>query len=130
MNERSQTACPFALIRTLYYCAGNEAPWSADYILTLRHSLNAAGLEDVQITAADGGTDVIKAAASNKTLANAIGSFGIHTHVLAPDTSINEWNGAKGCLIHSTLSTGGFGVQWLEFKRIRLSLGQVFQHRK
>ena len=41
----------------------NEAPWSSDYILTLRRSLDSAGLKDVQITAADGGTDVITAAA-------------------------------------------------------------------
>ena len=109
MNEWLQMGCAFALLSTLYYCAGNEAPWSADYILTLRHSLNAAGLKEVQITAADGGTDVITAAASNKTLANAIGSFGIHTHVLAPDTYVNDWNGAKGCLIHSTLSIEPFG---------------------
>jgi hypothetical protein len=72
----------------------NEAPWSADYIVTLRHSLDKAGLNDVKITAADGSTTVIAAAAKNKTLADAIESFGIHTHVLAPDAEINRWNGA------------------------------------
>jgi len=73
----------------------NEAPWSADYIVTLRHSLDKAGLNDVKITAADGSTTVIAAAAKNKTLADAIESFGIHTHVLAPDAEINRWNGAE-----------------------------------
>ena len=38
---------------------------------------------------------VIAAAAKNKTLYDAIGSFGIHTHVLAPNDEINKWNGAK-----------------------------------
>ena len=50
----------------------------------LRSSLDAAGLHHVQITAADGGPDVIAAAAKNESLAAAIGSFGIHAHVLAP----------------------------------------------
>ena len=90
----------------------NEAPWSSDYILTLRHSLDSAGLKDVQITAADGGTDVITAAAKNKTLADAIGSFGIHTHVLAPDQDINAWDGAKGYFNTENDLVDGALPQW------------------
>jgi hypothetical protein len=73
----------------------NEAPWTAEYILLLRKGLDAAGLQHVQITAADGSTDVIAAAAKSAPLAAAIDSFGIHTHVLSPDQDINNWNGRK-----------------------------------
>lgn len=73
----------------------NEAPWTADYIILLRKGLDEAGLQHVKITAADGGTDVISAAAKSAPLAAAIDSFGIHTHVLSPDQDINNWNGRK-----------------------------------
>jgi nicotinic acid phosphoribosyltransferase len=73
----------------------SEAPWTAEYILLLRKGLDAAGLQHVKITAADGGTDVIAAAAKSPELAAAIDSFGIHTHLLSPDADINRWGGEK-----------------------------------
>jgi hypothetical protein len=104
----------------------NEAPWSSNYILTLRHSLDKAGLKDVQITAADGGTDVIVAAAKNKTLADAIGSFGIHTHVLAPDQDINNWDGAKGYFNTENDLVDGALPQWGPTMRASLNWPLAF----
>ena len=47
----------------------------------------------MRIVAADGGTDVIAAAAQNATLLEAIGAFGIHAHVLSPNVHVNRWGG-------------------------------------
>ena len=54
----------------------NEAPWSAEYIKMLRAQLDAAGLGSVGIVAADGSSDVIKAAAKDVAVLLVLQSFG------------------------------------------------------
>ena len=58
------------------------------YILALRAALDNNGFNGTEIVAADGGTDVISAAAKDSELADAIYAFGLHAHVLAYETGI------------------------------------------
>ena len=56
----------------------NEAPWTSDYIKLFRKQLDEAGLRSVGIVAADGSSDIIKAAGADAELAAAIAAFGDH----------------------------------------------------
>ena len=90
----------------------NEAPWTAEYILLLRKSLDSAGLEHVKITAADGGTDVIAAAVRSAALADAIGSFGIHAYVLQPVPELSVWGASKPLFNTENDLVDGAMPQW------------------
>eukprot|EP00041_Stephanoeca_diplocostata_P014238 m.256482 g.256482 ORF g.256482 m.256482 type:complete len:281 (+) comp19632_c0_seq12:72-914(+) len=68
----------------------NEAPWSKEYVVDLRAALDSAGMRGVQIVAADGGLDVVDAAATDDALAAAIGAFGVHAKYLPFDKNIQS----------------------------------------
>lgn len=61
--------------------SGNERSWgSIDYVVSLRHALDAAGLEATKIIVPDGGScaEVTAAAAGNASFAAAVYALGVH----------------------------------------------------